>query len=274
MQVTKINITDKAKRKIKKIAINNNLDYDLVYSIFCFNWNYDGAEGKWVYDIDQNEDSQNRYKFIFDSLKLPQESLTKNQVVDEIYNHLKKVKKDELYKKFISGAVQGNYCLISEYSSFHYLTNLTKEKLSTLEWKSEKMTNENIVEKLFLKIFRGGSVDRYCLEYLYADLVIDLPYQNQMIRNEDWVENFVKRVDENGEEINLTGLVNILKGFCKGNKNYLQTVLEALSYSDIIKVKNHSVNHIFIPDFRNKLSAHFYSNEWTYPLRFWNESKK
>ena len=40
MKVTDINTTDKAKKKIQTIAKNNNLDYELVYYIFCFHWNY------------------------------------------------------------------------------------------------------------------------------------------------------------------------------------------------------------------------------------------
>ena len=271
MKITEINTTDKAKRKIQNIAKNNNLDFDLVYYIFCFHWNYDGPEGTWVTEVDKNEDYQNRYKYIFDNLMLAERNYNKNQVVNEIYDLLKKVDEIQLNENFITGAKQSNYCLISEYSSFHYLTNATNEKLSTLEWKSTELTKQNIVKQLFFKIFRGGAVDRYNLEYLYADLVINLPYQNQIIKNEDWVENFIRRINDNREKTNLTGLITILKEFCKGDKYYLQTVLEALSYSDKLKVENHSVDKIFLPDFRNKLSSHFYSNEWTYPLRFWNK---
>nr|WP_128414990.1 hypothetical protein [Flavobacterium sp. Root935] len=143
-----------------------------------------------------------------------------------------------------------------------------------MEWKSTQLTKKKIVWQLFLKIFRGGSVDRYNLEYLYADLVINLPYQNQIIKNEDWIDDFIKRVNDNEKTINLTGLITILKEYYKGNKYYLQTVLEALSYSNRLKVKNYSIYKIFLPDFRDKLSSHFYSNDWTYPLRFWNQSNK
>lgn len=274
MQITDINTTDKAKKKIKNIAKNNNLDFDLVYFIFCFHWNYDGVEGSWVTEVDENEEYQNRYEYIFNSLKLTKENLNKNQVINEIYDSLEKIEKVQLNENFIAGAIQSNYCSISEYSSFHYLANATKEKLSTLEWKSTELTKEKIVWQLFLKIFRGGSIDRYNLEYLYVDLVINLPCQNKIIKNEDWIGNFINRVNENKEKLNLTGLITILKEFCRGNKYYLQTVLEALSYSNILKVENHSICEIFLPDFRNKLSSNFYSNEWTYPLRFWNQSNK
>ena len=270
MKVTDINTTDKAKKKIQGIAKSNNLDYNLVYYIFCFHWNYDGIEGTWVTEVDKDDEYQNRYKFICDELKLNKENLTKTQIIEDIYNRLNTLKETTITESFIFGATQKNYCLVSEYASFYYLANATKEKLNTLECKSVDLTLETIVKQLFLKFFRGGSVDRYNLEYLYADLIINLPYQNQIVKNEDWTKNFIKKVDENREKLKLADLRNIVKEFCKGDKYFLQTILEALSYSDTLKVENHSVKDIFVPDFRNKLSSHFYANEWTYPLRFWS----
>lgn len=270
MKVTDINTTDKAKKKIQGIAKSNNLDYDLVYYIFCFHWNYDGIEGRWVTELDKDVEYQHRYKFICDELKLNQENLTKTQIIEDIYNKLNSLNETTIAENFIFGATQKNYCLVSEYASFYYVANATKEKLNTLEWKSADLTLENIVQQLFLKFFRGGSVDRYNLEYLYADLTINLPYQHQIVKNQDWTKDFIKKVDNNREKLKLSDLRNIVKEFCKGDKYFLQTILEALSYSDTLKVENHSIKDIFVPDFRNKLSSHFYANEWTYPLRFWS----
>jgi len=270
MKITDINTTEKSKKKIQSIAKLNNLDFDLVYSIFCFNWNYDGIEGKWVTDLEEDAVSQQRYEFIKEKLKLSDEKLDKTQVINEIENKLTTINKTALTDNFIVGATQKNYCLVSEYASYHYLANATREKLNTLEWKSADLILEDVVEKLFMKLFRGGSVDRYDLEYLYVDLTINLPYQNQILKHENWTKEFIKKVDDRREKLKLSDLIIILKEFCKGDKNFLRTILEALSYSDTLKVENHSVKDIFIPDFRNKLSSHFNSNEWTYPLRFWN----
>lgn len=270
MKITDINTTDKAKKKIQNIAKYNNLDYDLVYSIFCFHWNYDGMEGDWVIELDKDDEYQQHYKFICNKLNLTNESYDKTQVVEEIYNKLNTLNKITIYDNFIFGATQKNYCLVSEYASFYYLTNATKEKLNTLDWKSTDLTSQNIVKQLFLKIFRGGSVDRSCLEYLYADMTINLPYKSQTVKTKNWTEKLIKKVEDNREKMKLSELINALKEFCKGDKYFLQTVLEALSYSDTLKVENHSVQGIFVPDLRNRLSSHFNSNEWTYPLRFWN----
>jgi hypothetical protein len=48
-------------------------------------------------------------------------------------------------------------------------------------------------------------------------------------------------------------------------------VLEALSYSGILKVPNCNINNVFLPDYRDTKSKHYYSNEWAYPLMYWNE---
>lgn len=111
------------------------------------------------------------------------------------------------------------------------------------------------------------------LAYLYADLDVDLPYINKTIDSESWVNPFIEKVEDSPAEHKLTDLVKLLKTYCKGDKYFLRTVLEALSYATILKVENHPVEAIFIPDLRNILSAHFNANECTYPLRFWNQAQ-
>ena len=60
MNISEINSTDKAKNKIKRIAKDNNLDYEFVYSIFSFCWNYDltkmGWSIGWVKDLDRDNE--------------------------------------------------------------------------------------------------------------------------------------------------------------------------------------------------------------------------
>lgn len=270
MKIATINSTAKAKKKIHTIAKSNNLDYDLVYAIFCFHWNYDGIEGDWVTDLDQDDDYHHRYELIRIKLGISIPNHDKKEVMEQIYNQLQLRDKNKLFNHFIYGATQKNYCLVSEYASYYYLTNATLEKLNTLEWKSKELTLEIIVKQLFLKLFRGGSIDRSFLEYLYVDLNVALPYLTQTVQTLDWTEPFIEKLEANSEKGKLSELTNSLKEFCKGDKYFLRTVLEALSYSDILKVSNHCVQGVFIPDLRNKLSPHFNSNEWTYPLRFWS----
>lgn len=272
--VTDINITDKAKKKIGTLAKLNHLDFDLVYAITSFHWNFDGPEGDWVNDLAEDEEYKRRMEFIARELALPGKTLTKEEAANAVYERLKTGDPAAVTNGFIAGATNKNYCLVSEYASFHYLANATTTNLQTLDWRPAGLDTAQIIQQLFLKIFRGGSVERYNLGYLYCDLVIRLPYQQQPAATSNWTELFVQKVAEKRAEAKLSDLITILKEFCKGDKYFLQTILEALAYAGILKVESRPVAGIFIPDHRNELAPHFYSNEWTWPLRFWNQAGK
>jgi hypothetical protein len=272
IKITEINQTEKAKKKITNIAKNNSLDFELVYLLISFYWNYDEQFREaigWINpkNIIMDNEYYKRYEKIASKLDLTDKSFDKKYVVEKIHDKINELDKETINNNFLYGSKNKNYCYVSEYASYYYLTNATNEKLATLDWNSGKLTKENIMEKIFLKIFRGGSVDRYNLEYLYSDLIINLPYNEPVSNVEDWTKDFIK--DFEGEP--LTELIKKLRQYCKGDKYFLQTILEALSYSGKIKVKGHDVKNKFIPDYRNELSEHFYANEWTYPLRFWKK---
>ena len=271
-KIDEINQSQKSKKKIANIAKNSNLEYELAYKIISFYWNYDewGREAiGWVdiKNIKTDDEYNERYETIYATLGLTDEAFDKDYVTQKIYDKIKKTDEKALENNFFEGSQSKNYCYISEYASYHYLANATIEKLHTLEWAKGELTRENIVDNVFRKIFRGGSVDRYNLEYLYSDLVIDLPYKKSSINVKDWTQEFVQNIE--GKTV--TDLIKGLSRYCKGDKYFYQTILEALSYSGKLKVKGHDVKDRFIPDYRNELSEHYYANEWTYPLRFWTK---
>jgi hypothetical protein len=269
--IAEINQSEKAKKKIANIAKNNNLEYELVYPIMSFYWNYDEWAREalgWV-DIENikiDDEYNKKYETIYKILGLTDETFDKNYVAEKIYNKIKEIDEKTLENNFLEGSQNKNYCYISEYASFYYLTNASVEKLQTLDWSEEKLTRENIIFNIFKKIFRGGSVDRYNLKYLYTDLVVKLPYKKIVNHINDWTKEFIQNI----EAQTLTDLIKEVKQYCKGDKYFYQTILEALSYCGKLKIKGHEIENKFIPDFRNELSKNFYANEWTYPLRFWS----
>ncbi|MEM9982588.1 MAG: hypothetical protein AAF734_08835, partial [Bacteroidota bacterium] len=72
----------------------------------------------------------------------------------------------------------------------------------------------------------------------------------------------------------LSDLLNTCKGILKGDKFFKQRALQALSYAGKLKVNDIDVAKIYLPESRDTLARHFYSNEWTYPLRMWHEGNK
>jgi len=273
VSISEINVTDKSKKKIQSIAKNCNLDFDLVYYLFSFHWNFDGLEGDWVNNLEKDKEYKKRQSLICENLKIEHTKLDKNQVVESIQKNLSAADRNLLKNNFIYGSANRNYCLVSEFASYYYLNNSSIDKLYSLDWETKEYNIECVIKNLFFKVFRGGSVDRYRLEYLYADLIINMPYSVLSSDTEDWSINFISEVEKNEEKVSLTDLKTLLKPYLKGDKYFLQTILEALSYASILKVAGHSIEDIFIPDYRNKLSEHNFANEWTYPLRFWRKNK-
>jgi hypothetical protein len=270
MNIFEINTTEKAKNTIKKIAKRNNLDYDFVYYIFSFCWNYDEHYFKQIKDLDKDNEYGKRKEIICDKLNIQINKLNKNNVIEKLYERLLEKDVETLKNNFLYGSQNGNNGYISEYATYHYLANATKEKLETLYWGNNYNYNEeSIIKSIFLKIYNGGMGAKNGLEYCYTDLIIKLPYEVKEFTVNDWTNEFIKEIE--GNKLTLIEIIKILRHYCKGDKYYLQTILEALSYSGILKVPNYEINNKFLPDFRDTKSKHFYSNEWTYPLRFWNE---
>jgi hypothetical protein len=273
MNILEVNSTEKAKNKIKKIAQNNNLDYEFVYSILSFCWNYDknkmGLDIGWVKNLDMDNEYSKRLNIVCDKINLKENLLNKDETIEKLYNNLSKVNTEKLKNDFLYGSQHGNKCYISEYSSFYYLNNATKEKLGTLYWNDNKPTIESLMKSIFLKLHNGGMDARNGLQYLCVDLTIKLPYlENETVAN-DWTNDFIKNIVI--EKYTLSDLIKQLKQYCKGDKYFYQIILQAISFSGILKVAKIDVSKLFLPDYRNIKSKHFYSNEWSYPLRFCNE---
>jgi hypothetical protein len=271
-KIKEINSTDKAKNKIRKIAKLNNLEYEFVYSIVSSCWNYDlnkmGLAIGWVKNLDKDNEYFRRLNLICDKIDLESNILNQTETIEKLYKALSGINREVLDNKFLFGSQNGNKCFVSEYSSYHYLNNATKEKLKTLYWSGDKPTVESLLKSIFLKLHNGGMDARNELGYVYTDLVIKLPYTGNEFTAKNWTDDFIKSINV---KITLNDLRNELKQYCKGDKYFLQIILEALSFSGKLKAPNIDISELFLPDYRDKKSNHFYSNEWAYPLRFWNE---
>ncbi len=275
---SEINQSETAKRKLKSIAKSSNLDIKLVTLLANYSWDYDpiGRESiGWVKkeQIDQERLSKDieilyNYLGIDNNLKFD-----KKYLVEQILSFHKIKNQEELKNKLLISGIEKNYCYLSEYSTYHYLNNVSLEKLELLDSK-ESYSELEFLKTLFMKIFRGGAVDRYNLLYCYCDLCISLPYvKTHSSQVTKWVEDLISRINKLDDSATLTDLIKNCQGIIKGDKYFKQRVLQSLAYSGDIKVRTINVTNIFIPEFRDVLSSHFYSNEWTYPLRFWNKNE-
>lgn len=273
-----INQSETAKRKIKSLAKNSNLDVELVKLLANYCWDFDpiGKEATgWVkneqIDLDKlNEDLETLRKQIdFPDIS----ALTQDDFIKEILHHYQQKNPNTLREKFLIGGVGKNYAYLSEYATYHYINNLSEEKLRLLDCK-KTYSFRDFLKNLFLKLFRGGAIDRYDLFYVYCDMCIELPYLKKETKApNNWIVDLLNKIANLDKSATLNDLLKCCQNTIKGDKYFKKEVLQALSYSGDLKIKGIDVATIFIPEFRDVLSPHFYTNEWTYPLRFWNKNK-
>ena len=270
-KVTDINTSDKAARKLGAIAKAAGLPCEVVEYLFAFHWNMDGHEGTWVYerDLEKNGDFYRRYNFLFDAFMVHSGALSRADMIAALYQKLEQTDEAALLRDFIAGAAAKDYGRVSQFATYWYLRNATEAKLATLDGPAEDYKPGVLLYNIFLKLFRGGAIERYRLDYVYADLVHAFPPNAPSGNAGDWLRSFLDELAASPDRTSLSGLRALLKKHLKGDRHFLQTVLEALSYAGYLKVHGHPIADIFIPDHRNKLSPHGNSNEWTYPLRFW-----
>ena len=266
-----VNQSKKAKNRIQQLAERNALDYETVFSLISLFWNYDN-EGSWA-DYDDKEAEFNLLSAQAISLlqipdTLPAKDVCIEQLLCELTNRMSK---DSTYNNFIYGAVLGSSCLISEFASLYFLKNANHARLLSMDWSKKANTDKGLLWALFLKLFRAGCVDRNNLDYVYADLCIPLPCQFDLPCVEDWVIPFVEEI-KSAPKLNLSNLKKLLLRYVPNSKNYAyaQAILEALAYAELSHVEGHPVKNIFLFDKRYETSSHFHSNEYHYPLRFWN----
>ena len=272
-----INQSTSAKRKIKSLAKNSNLDLKLVTLLANVSWDYDidpmfSEPLGWVQDKQLKSNlGQTTLKEIANILHIG--SLKSEFLIENILISYNSINKNKLFQNFLVSGKTNNYAYLSEYATYHYLNNLTINNLKLLDFKIE-YSIVDVANMLFRKIFNGGAVNRDNLIYCYCDLWIKLPYlETPEINVSDWTKNVIEQINDLSNKSTLSDLINCTKSEIKGNKNFRQEILQALTYSRILKVKNIETRDLFIPQYRNELSTNFYSNEWTYPLRFWNEIK-
>ena len=125
-----------------------------------------------------------------------------------------------------------------------------------------------IAKQLFFKVF---SAYHDC--HPYVCLVLPLPYTQTSYTPSRWLDDFLAAVQHNPPPT-LSDLLAALAPHCTGNKKFRQEVLQALSYAGLLQVNGHPVREQYLPDCQNQYSTHFMSNEWSYPLRFWNDGQK
>ncbi len=270
------NQTETARRKLKNLSKATGVDLELVAVLANFTWDYDPGPSNealgWVKPGSGGNAAKKQQTWIAERLSMPPDfSLLRNQAEKELIQAQSRFSTDDLWSKFLAAAALGNYAHVSEFASYQYLRGLNKSRAASLGWRAKSLGIAEIARNLFLKLFRGGSIERGDLDYLWCDLVLQLPCETPVRESqESWLEPLLTSIETLPPGSGLKDLLASCKGLVGGDKYFKQEVLQALAYAGVLVVNSFSVNDIFLPELRNKLSPHFYSNEWSFPLRFWS----
>lgn len=272
------NQTDTAQRKLKSLAKASCVDINLVSALANFTWDYDPQYGNeaigWVSNGTLSQAAKEQLHEIADSLNLsPEFKLQQDQAVKDLIQAHEHVSAATLWANFCHAAVTKNYGRVSEFASYQYLRGINVSRAQLLAWKENGVGMVDIARNLFLKLFRGGTIERYDLAYLWCDLIIPLPYADPKLSKPLlWLEKLLACIESLPKNSGLKDLIDCCQGLVGGDKFFKQEILQSLAYADVVRVTGLPVREMFIAERRDELSPHFYSNEWTFPLRFWSSN--
>ena len=137
------NQTDTARRKLKSLAISNDVDLELVSTLANFTWDYDPNFGNeafgWVKNTELSSNAKKQLHWISESFKLPTDFILKfDQATEELIQAHVGKSTNCLWNNFNVAAINKNYAHVSEFASYHYLRGVNLSKINSLNW-NEKM---------------------------------------------------------------------------------------------------------------------------------------
>lgn len=268
--MTPPNASPAADRKLRRLGGLAGLDTSIVRVLASGTWDYDpdprGAQRGWLEGPAILDDATDEAIALVGSLP---EVLTRDRAVAEVLAALEAADDVLLERELAHAGATGSYRHLSPFATVHFLRHATEERLASL-WRDRPVGREDLVRDLFLKVFRGGSVDRDDLAYCWVDLVVDLPdvAHEQPV---PWWPALLDAIEGPPMAQGLTELVARARPHTRGDRHFRQTLLEALSYAGWLEVGGWARDRRFWPDHQGALARHSSANEWTVPLRFWTE---
>jgi len=272
-----INSSDFAVKKLRALSKGSGLDVDLVRALANFTWDYDRdvwpkESNGWVEADPTDRGRDEGAAVVAAGLGLdPTWSVAGADLVSLVLAAHSAVNETELWCEFCGAVSSKSYWGLSRFATYWWLHGATPELLAGLVASEAGYAIPDLARLLFLKLFRGGSLERSNLLYAWADLTGLGQPESGKAKASQVVHELAAAVGDE-PRASLKDLLAACKGVIGGDKLFKQEVLQALSYSGILRVDGHPVSGTWLPDAQNTLSSHFYSNEWTYPLRFFGET--
>jgi len=275
---SQINSSAFAATKLQALSRSSGLNVDFVRAVANFTWDYDRDRPRkesngWVELDPDDRTTEDGIALIATTLGLERNwSVSASGLIPQLLQAHMAIDPTAVWREFECAIASKSYWKLSRFATFSWLRGASAERLAALQDRHAEYRLSDLATALFLKLFRGGCLERSRLLYAWADLTgighaappADMPSGNVA---EALAASFTET-----PPATLSELLATCKGAIGGDKLFRQEALQALSYANLLQVNEHPITDIWLPGAQRKLSRHFYSNEWTYPLRFWGEA--
>jgi len=263
------NKTPKSKRQIKKLARDSGLEHELVDALVCRFWNWDKENFCWVPKEQENDMPEAAYAILETGLDWPRSRIvSSSEVVNTALDFVTAGIAPHV-NSFLAAVPAQNAWAMSPLITVAALNGLTNDRTALCQT-GDEITFELACSYAAVKlgIFARPHSD---LGYAAFDSISSEIGTPSKPNDGQWLRDACDAVSSLPSNSKLADIVGATAKSLGGNKHTRAQVLMALGIAGVLATDEFDAGTDFWPE-KEKLSSHFYSNEWSFPMNFWAES--
>ena len=263
------NQTPKSKRRIKKLARDNGLKVELVEALACRFWNWDDDNFCWVPKKQKNDMPESAYATLEVGLDWPRDRIVSSSEVVNLALDFVSAGIAPHVNSFLAAVPAQNYWAMSPLITVSALKGLTHDRIALCR-DCDEITFEAACSHAAEKLGLFGHIHS-SLGYAAFDSISSAIGTASKPNDGQWLRDTCDAVSSLPSNSKLADIVRATAKPLGGNKKTRSRVLIALGIAGVLATDEFDAGRDFWPE-KVKLSSHFYSNEWTFPMNFWTES--
>jgi len=263
------NQTTKSRRRLKKLAVDNGLGGDFVEALACRFWNWDRENFCWVPKHQLNDMPDAAFSILETALDWPRDRVVpRAELIDRATAYASEGIAPHA-GSFVASVPARNCWSMSPLITAATLTNLTAARHSSCTI-PDGITFDDACSYAATKL--GLFARRHNdLGYAAFDSITLAMGEAPAPSDGTWLSDTCDAIAELPSGSKLVELVRATSKALGGNKATRSRTLMALGIVGVLGTDEFTAGTDFWPE-KNRLSAHFYSNEWSFPMNFWAES--
>ncbi len=263
------NQTTKSKRRIKKLAADNGLSLDLVRTLACRFWNWDQENFCWVPKDQKNEMPDAAFSILETALDWPRDRVVPRAEIIDCVTAFVSDGIAPRVNNFVASIPAQNCWSMSPLVTVATLANLTPERHSFCVI-PDAITFDDACSYAATKLGRFARTHND-LGYAAFDSMTVTMGDPPASSDGKWLCDTCDAIASLPSRSTLVDIVRATSKALGGNKSTRSRALMALGIAGVLGTDEFNAGTDFWPE-KNRLSDHFYSNEWSFPMNFWAES--